>query len=191
MRVARAAAKTAVLAALALASLVASSSTELRAQPPNQRGGRPGEPGQVGRDRLERQFRERLADVVRRRLNLDDAQMVRLGQVNDRFERERMELLRQERQARMALRDEVLAGESANQTKVAELLDQTLRVQRRRLDLLETEQRELATFMTPVQRAMYFGIQDEMRRRMEDFRQQRRQGAPGAAGRRPPGGPRP
>ncbi len=62
-------------------------------------------------------------------------QMQQLGQVNDRFERERMQLLRDERRARQALRAEVLAGDSADQKKVAGLLDELLTIQRRRLDL--------------------------------------------------------
>ena len=114
---------------------------------------------------------------LRRRLNLNDAQMRQLGQVNDRYERERMMLLRQERQMRQALRQEVLAGDSADKAKVAELLDHALRIQRQRLDITEREQRDLAAFMTPVQRAMYVGLQDDLRRRLEEIRQQRRPGA--------------
>ena len=147
---------------------------------------RPGAQAQGGRDGLERQFRERLADVVRRRLNLNESQMRQLGQVNTRYERERMMLLRDERQMRQALRAEVLAGDSANEPRVAELLDRALRIQRQRLDITEREQKELAAFMTPVQRAKYVTIQDELRRRMEEIRQQRRPGAPPLGGRRPP-----
>ena len=110
--------------------------------------------------------------------------MRQLGEVNNRYEQERMLLLRDERQMRQALRAEVLAGDSADQTKVAELLDRALRIQRQRLDLTEREQRDLASFMTPVQRAKYVGIQDDLRRRLEEIRQQRRPGAAGA--RRPP-----
>jgi len=122
---------------------------------------------------LERQFRERFAEVVKRRLNLDDTQMQQLGRVNDRFERDRMMLLRNERRTRQALRAEVLAGDSADQKKVAGLLDELLTIQRRRLDLTESEQRELSAFMTPTQRAKYFGIQDELRQRLENIRRQR------------------
>lgn len=170
------------------ATALASAPLTANAQRLDRRPARAGDRAQ-GRDGLERQFRERLAEVVRTRLGLDDAQMARLAQVNDRFERERMALLRQERQTRMELRSEVLAGDSANQPKVADLLDAALRIQRQRLDLTEREQRELGAFMTPVQRAMYFGIQDEMRRRMEEMRRQGRPGVPGARvppGRRPP-----
>ena len=134
----------------------------------------PGAPAQQGRA-LERQFRERFAEVVRRRLNLDDTQMQQLGRVNDRFERDRMQLLREERRTRQALRTEVLAGDSADQKKVAGLLDELLTIQRRRLDLTESEQRELSAFMTPTQRAKYFGIQDELRQRLENLRRQRQE----------------
>ena len=163
-------------------------SSALGAQRADRSPGRPalqGQPGQ-GMPALERQFRQRLAEVVRRRLNLNDTQMHQLGQVNDRFERERMLLLRQERQMRQALRTEVLAGDSADQSKVAGLLDRALEIQRQRLDLAQREQRELSAFMSPVQRAMYVGIQDDLRRRLEDIRQQRRPGAPAVGGRRPP-----
>jgi hypothetical protein len=137
---------------------------------------------------LERQFRERLAEIVKRRLNLNDSQMQRLGQVNDRMERDRMRLLREERMARQALRAEVLAGDSADQPKVDRLINQLLGIQRQRLDLAEREQRELSGFMTPRQRAMYFGIQDQLRQRVEELRQQRQQRRAGAGlgPRRPP-----
>jgi len=172
---------------IVLVTALTLASAPLSAQRANRLPARTGEAAQGGLG-LERQFRERLAEVVRRRLNLNDAQMRQLGQVNDRFERERMLLLRDERRVRQALRAEVLAGDSADQTKVANLLDQALKIQRQRLDLTEREQRDLATFMTPLQRARYFGIQDELRRRMEEIRQQRQQrrlGAP-APGSGPP-----
>ena len=133
---------------------------------------------------LARQFQLRLAEVVRRRLNLNDAQMQQLGQINGRYERQRMQLLRQERQTRQELRRQMAAGDSAaDQARVADLLKDAMRIQRARLDLTEREQQELSEFMSPMQRAKYFGIQDEVRRRMEEMRQQGRSGgAPGRPG---------
>jgi len=119
---------------------------------------------------LEERFRERTAEVVRRRLQLNDDQMARLRTTNQQFDRQRTALVADEREARQALRAELAAGDAANQQKVAGLLDQLMRVQRRRLDLVESEQRELGKFLTPVQRAKYFALQNEIRKRVEELR---------------------
>src|SRR5512138_793977 len=171
MRLVRMLRRSTIATALALGSMAAPSVFAQQMNPP---ATQPGPQNQRG---LELQFRQRLAEVVRRRLNLNESQMRQLGQVNDRFELQRMRLLRQERQVRQALRAEVLAGDSANQPKVSDLLDQALKIQRDRLDLTEREQRELSTFLNPVQRAKYFAIQDELRRRMEELREQRQRRA--------------
>ena len=180
-----------LLATLAIAAMLAPTRGEAQRADRLQRQQQPQrmEPGD--QTPLARQFQLRLAEVVRRRLNLNDSQMRQLEQVNGRYERQRMQLLRQERQTRQELRRQMAAGDSADQTRVSELLAQAMRIQRQRLDLTEREQQELSQFMTPVQRAMYFGIQDEVRRRMEEMRQQGRpgalQGRPGAPRPRPPG----
>ncbi|MEP6906010.1 MAG: hypothetical protein ABI875_07980, partial [Gemmatimonadales bacterium] len=122
------------------------------------------------RAELERAFRERTAEVVRRQLKLDDNQMTRLQAANQDFDRQRSALAGDERQTRQALRAELLAGDAANQQKVATYLDQMLRFQRRRIDIQENEQRELGKFLTPVQRAKYFGLQAQLRKRMMELR---------------------
>jgi len=122
------------------------------------------------RAELERAFRQRTAEIVRRQLKLDDNQMTRLQAANQDFDRQRSALVADERQTRQALRAELLAGDEANQKKVATLLDQMLRFQRRRFDIQENEQRELGKFLTPVQRAKYFGLQAQLRKRMMELR---------------------
>jgi len=121
------------------------------------------------RQELERRFREQSADIVRRQLQLNNDQMSRLQAVNQQFEGQRLALLAEERQARQALRDE-LASSTPNQQKVATLLDQLMGVSRRRLDVIANEQRELAKFVTPVQRAKYLGLQNQLRQRMDEVR---------------------
>ena len=81
-----------------------------------------------------------------------------------------MDLMLRERETRQSLRAEILAGDGANQAKVGQLLDQSIQLQRQRLDLLQSEQRELGKFLSPVQRAKYFGIQNELRKRAQDMR---------------------
>jgi Spy/CpxP family protein refolding chaperone len=122
---------------------------------------------------LENRLQERLLVVVRQRLNLSDEQLARLRDVASKTEDERRALRRDELTARFAMRQELLAGDNANENKVADLLEQLPRLERRRVDLMEREQRELAKFLSPVQRARYFGLQDELRRGMQELQQQR------------------
>ena len=136
----------------------------------------PGRSGGAARQELERRFRERSANIVRRQLQLNDNQMSRLQGVNRQFETQRVALFAEERRARQALRAELTAT-NPNQQKVATLLDQLMGVSRRRFDIQAGEQRELAKFLTPVQRAKYFGLQNQLRQRLEEV--QRRGGQRG------------
>ena len=127
-------------------------------------------PPNARRGQLEQQLRQRTGDLVRRRLGLNDDQMGKLQSTNRSFETQRMDLMLRERETRQSLRAEILAGDGANQAKVGQLLDQSIQLQRQRLDLLQSEQRELGKFLSPVQRAKYFGIQNELRKRAQDMR---------------------
>ena len=155
--------------ALLAVSIIASSSA-LDAQRPDSALGR--------RQALEQRVRQQMANTVQRRLGLNADQMRRLGEVNRDIEPERRMLNQRERDARVRLRGEVAFGDSANQDRVAQALDQLIDVQRRRIELLSREQRALAGFMTPVQRAQYLAIQDQVRKRMEDMRGRPRRGGP-------------
>ena len=155
-------------------------------------GAQAGGEGNRGKNReaLELRVRERLGRLVKEQLDLSDEQVAKLQQTNRKFERERIALVQQERDIRISVRSEVLAGDSANQTKVAGLIDQMLKVQRQRTEIVEREQRELAAFLTPVQRVKYLVLQEQVRKRVEEFRQRggpQRGGVGGGAGPRRPG----
>lgn len=129
------------------------------------------------REALERRFHERMDVIVKQRLQLTDDQHNRLRAVASRTEDARRALRRDELTARTALRREVMAGERADEARVAELLEQIPKLERRKLELMETEQREMSKFLSPLQRARYFGLQDELRRGMQEL-QRRRMGMP-------------
>ena len=139
--------------------------------------------GGKNRAALEQRVRERLGRVVKEQLNLSDDQVTRLQQTNRKYERERIELVKQERDIRISMRSEVLSGDSADQAKVGTLIEQMLKVQRQRIEVVEREQRDLAEFLTPVQRVKYLVLQEQLRRRMEEFRQRGPQRGGGAGGR--------
>ena len=140
------------------------------------------------RDSLERRVRERMAQVIKRQVGLNDDQMRRLGVTNRRFEGQQRELFMRERRTRMELRNELDLADTTRQAQVSTLLDQMLQIQKQRVELVEAEQRELATFMTPQQRARYLGIQEQVRRRVDEMRDQGGNRGPGG---REPGGMRP
>ncbi len=138
--------------------------------------------GPMRRQRLEQQLRQGIWRIAKRRIDLSDDQMAKLEQTAGRFDGRRRALNQDERAQRQALRAELVAGDSGNQARVADALDQLLQLQRRRLDMVGEEQKELATFMTPIQRAKYSALQEQLRRRVEKMRAERR-GEPAAAAR--------
>jgi hypothetical protein len=64
----------------------------------------------------------------------------------------------------------MLAPQDANQDRIGTALDRVLQLQRDRIDLQIEEQRELSTFMSPLQRARYAALQEQIRRRLEGLR---------------------
>lgn len=134
----------------------------------------------ANRAEMERRFRARLAEVVRTRLQLTDVQARQLAEVDQRLEPERRRLMLREHDVHRQLRQQLAAGDTANQQAVARLLDEMLAIHRDRGELIAREQRELARFLTPVQRAKYVGLQAGLRHRVEGMR--RKRGGPGRGG---------
>jgi protein CpxP len=120
---------------------------------------------------LENQVRQRIAAVVKERLQLSDAQAQQLQEAEGRFELRRRDLLQREMRVRRDLRQQLSPGVAADQQRVASLLDQIMAVHRERVAITEQEQRDLARFLTPVQRAKYLGLQGELRSRIEGMRE--------------------
>jgi Spy/CpxP family protein refolding chaperone len=118
---------------------------------------------------LEQRFREQSAKVAQQRLGLTDAQLAQLSQSNARFAPQQNQLVAQERATRRQLRVEMMAGDQANQQHVSALLDDAMRLQKQRIALVEAEQKDLARFLTPVQRAGYLSLQAQVRRRAQEL----------------------
>jgi hypothetical protein len=126
-----------------------------------------------GRQQLEARLRQRLWGITKNRVGLTDAQMTTLAQTSRSFDQRRRGLALEERQQRQLLRREILAGSAADQAQVSTALDRVLHIQRERIDLQIEEQHAFAEFMTPVQRARYAALQEQLRRRAENLRARR------------------
>jgi hypothetical protein len=174
--------RTTIGRALAGAMLMAAAATRAPAQSPA---------GDSSRDRVSERVMgarptvDRMAEAVRRRLGLTDDQERRLREVTASYAGQRQQLLRQERTLRRDLREELARGSGAQQERVGRMLDDVLGLQRRRAELLASEQRDLSRFLTPVQRAEFLALQERAFRAAQQMRQQReaRAGIAGEKGR--------
>lgn len=122
---------------------------------------------------LQARVRQRLATVAQQRLGLTDDQMRQLSAVNASYEARRRTLMTEERDARITVRRELQRGKQADQQRVDGALTELFRIQRARIDLAEQEQRDLAKFMQPSQRAGYLALQEQVRRRVDQMRKRR------------------
>jgi len=144
----------------------------------------PAPSGDTANSALQARVRQRLAAVVKQRLELTDDQMRQLTAVNASYEARRRSLMTDERNARVTVRGELQRGKQADQKRVEGALADLFRIQRARIDLAEQEQRDLAKFMQPSQRAGYLALQEQVRRRVEQMRK-RRAGSANAGSRTP------
>lgn len=118
---------------------------------------------------LEQQFRAQSAKLAQQKLGLTDAQLTQLQQTNARFAPQMNQLIATERDTRRQLRMEMTRGNQANQQHVGNLLDNTVSLQKQRIALVEAEQKDLARFLTPTQRAGYIALQAQFRMRAQEL----------------------
>ena len=158
----------------------------LDAQPRGDDGRTRGAAGRTAEERaqLERRFEERLAGIVQRELRTTPEQTQRLSAVSRRFEQQRRPLFQREMALRRELRRQ-LGTAAPDERRVEGAMRELLQLQRRRIDLIEAEQQALAGFLTPVQRARYLALQENLRHRVEQ------RGREGRARASAPGGPPP
>jgi Spy/CpxP family protein refolding chaperone len=141
---------------------------------------RPANGSSTDRAALEQQFRQRAAVLTQQKLGLTDTQLTQLEQTNARYEPQLNKLVSQERETRRQLRLEMSSGNKANQQHVSNLIDTSISLQKQRIAIVEAEQKDLARFMSPTQRAGYLALQAQVRRRAQELT---RGGGPGARAR--------
>ncbi len=136
---------------------------------------------------LQRQVRQAFAARVRKQLNLSADQMQMLQRVNNKYDRQRADIFRDERSARLGLRAAMADSAAPDQnTRIEQQMNQLVQAQRRRADLLENEQKDLAGFLTPLQRAKFLGLSEQLSNRLQKLQQPNPAEPPGPP---PPGNP--
>ena len=184
---------------LAFALLTAGAALAQNPPPAERPAGRPGEPmmpfqGQGQRmmnperaQQLRAQIEERFAQRVQVELGLTDQQMERL-RAAERANRDRHEVLQdREQDLRRAVGQQLRPGVAASPDSLSRLLDAIAANHVARAQEEQQEIRDLAQFLSPVQRARLLIMRQQLMNRVQDVLQGRRfpqQGRPDL-----PGGP--
>lgn len=186
MRTLRTAVLIAATAATALAVPAGAQRNPIRPQGRRGMGVQQPQPDSMRRRRaeLEGAVRQRIERQMQVRLGLTDDQVAKVRDINARYQQRHQARMQQEREIRMSIREEWIGGDTTRQAVVADLLDRMLRTQRQRIDLMEQEQKDLSAVLTPMQRAGYIGLEEQLRQRIQGMQQQG-----GRMGPPPDGGP--
>ena len=113
---------------------------------------------------LDQEVRTRITRLLKDQVGLTDAQVARAQDIHAKIDERRKSADLQERQARTALYQEVVVGDTSRNAVIGQLMDQMFRLQRERALLNEEEQKQLSQFLTPLQRAKYFALEENLRR---------------------------
>jgi hypothetical protein len=124
------------------------------------------------RDRIEQRFSER----VQQDLNLTSDQATKLRTTQELYSGRRRTLQQQQQERRRAIDDQMQPGVAANQDSLRKLLD-AQRTGRAELSKIEQdEDREMAGYLTPVQRARYQQMRGRLMQRVVEMQLERRGG---------------
>lgn len=133
-------------------------------------------PDSAERERLQQQIEDRFAQVVQQQLQLNNDQVTKLRGTEERFRTRRREITRRQLTLRFALSGQMCPGCAANPDSVRRLMD-GIDANRGELFRMQQEQdREMASYLTPVQRAQYQMLRERLVRRLGEVRRERRQG---------------
>jgi Spy/CpxP family protein refolding chaperone len=168
-------------ASKALALLLVATTVAGAQDPGRARGRGRGAPGDSMRGPGMVAARQAIEKLIRTQVQPTDDQLSKLRQIDQQFTPRRIDLDREEQRVRLALRQAMLDSTGVDEAKISQLLDRMVAFPGRRAALMEEEQKSLAQVLSPLQRAKFNAIQEQIRRRVE----QGRGGPPQGRGRPP------
>ena len=124
-------------------------------------------------DSLRHRIEERFASRVQEQLGLTNEQTAKLRATSQQFGASRRELHTRHRQLREALSAQLRPGVAANQDSVAKLTDAMIDLRVASGQATRDEMREVAKYLTPVQRARFFVMRDRLYHHMKEAREHR------------------
>lgn len=143
----------------------------------------PARPDTAEAERLRARIEERFSQHVQQELRLTPDQAAKLRASQEKYGSQRRALMRQQLERRRALEEQMQPGVAANADSVKRLMDGMQAGRTAMLKIEQDEDREMAGYLTPVQRARYQRMREMLMRRVNEMREQRR----GGGGRMGPG----
>ena len=140
----------------------------------------------TGAELLRQEIENRFAERVRENLGLNDDQMKKLKATHEKYGPRRRQLTREWLGYELALRGQMRPGVAANSDSVRVYMDGQQRVRGQQLALDQEVDKEMAGYLTPVQRAQYHMMWRNFLQRVNELRQ----GRPNRFGGQRPLGPR-
>src|SRR5438093_4680011 len=126
--------------------------------------------------RLRAQIEDKFRGRVQEELKLTPDQVTKLRATQERYNGRRRTVMEQQLERRRALEDQMQPGIAANSDSVRKLMDG---IQTGRAEMLKIEQdqdREMAGYLSPVQRARYQQMRERLMQRIGELRTERREG---------------
>ena len=132
----------------------------------------PRDTGEAGRLRM--QIEERFAERVQQDLKLSPDQATKLRATQERFGTRRRSLMQQQMQRRRALEDQMQPGVAANSDSVRKLMDGIRGGRAEMFKMEQDEDQEMASYLSPVQRARYQQMRERFIQRVGEMRREGR-----------------
>lgn len=124
---------------------------------------------------MRQQIEARFGQQVREALGLTDEQALQLRNTLGVWAPKRRAIEREERAIKLAMQGQLRPGVAANADSVARLTDRLLKLKVAYAQTFVDEDKELAKFLTPVQRAQFQVMRERLMARIEEIRRQRMQ----------------
>jgi len=135
---------------------------------------------------MRQQIEARFGQQVREALGLTDEQALQLRNTLGVWAPKRRAIEREERAIKLAMQGQLRPGVAANADSVARLTDRLLKLKVAYAQTFVDEDKELAKFLTPVQRAQFQVMRERLMARIEEIRRQRMQQRTGGGAGVPP-----
>jgi len=131
---------------------------------------------------IRQQIETRFGQQIQATLGLTNDQAARLRATFQTYNPKRRALEQDERGIKRALQDQLRPGIAANADSVNTLVNRLLDNKVTYAKTFVDEDKEMAKYLTPVQRAQYQMLRERLMARIEQIRQQRQQRLQGGAG---------